>query len=336
MAGRPLKQGLDYFSLDVDFFQSAKVRRIIKACGVKAVSVLICLLANIYRKDGYFLKWDGDMAFLVADEIGAGMANAEAMVTDVLQKALSADFFDAGIFEEYGVLTSEGIQERFFTASERRKRIEIIQEIFLLNPSEVQKNAVWKSTTTMPFFKKKRDFGINVDNNSINVSKNSINVDTNEQSKGKESKGKGSKVEESKEAINVDNNSIIADKNSNNVDNNSIYVGNNGVNVNNNSSTTFSQAVLDVYQREIRPMLSDVEIEKLADDVARYGEPTVIKAIQRAAIRNKRSIGYVEGILRKWEVNGYDEEGSSNRPKENPQIAMARQAVDMLRGENKE
>lgn len=318
MAGRPLKQGLDYFSLDVDFFQSVKVKRIIKAQGFQSTSVLICLLSNIYRKDGYYLKWDEDMPFLIADELGVGAG--ERMVTEVLQKALSVDFFDAGIFEEYGVLTSEGIQERFFTASERRRRIEIIQEIFLLNPLEVQKNAVWKSATIMPFFKKKRDFGINVDNNSIIADKNSNNVDTNEQSKGKESKGKGSKVEESKEAINVDNNSI--------------YVGNNAVNVNNNSSTTIPQSVLDVYQIEIRPGLSDVEAERLADDVARYGEAVVIKAIQRAAIRNKRSIGYVEGILRKWEVNGYDEEGSPNRTKENPQIAMAKQAMEMLRGEN--
>ena len=81
-----------------------------------------------------------------------------------------------------------------------------------------------------------------------------------------------SKVEESKEAINVDNNSIIADKNS--------------INVGNNSSTTIPQAVLDVYQIEIRPGLSDVEAERLADDVARYGEAVAIKAIQRAAIRS--------------------------------------------------
>ena len=173
MAGRPLKQGLDYFSLDVDFFQSAKVKRIIRGCGCKAVSVLICLLANIYRKDGYFLKWDGDMGYLIAEEIGADIrANSpELMVTDVLSKALSVGFFHNPIFEEYGVLTSEGIQERFFTAIERRKKIEIIQEFFLLDPLEVQKNAVWKSATTMPFFKKKSDFGINVDKKAAEIAK---------------------------------------------------------------------------------------------------------------------------------------------------------------------
>ena len=337
MAGRPLKQGLDYFSLDVDFFQSAKVRKIIKAQGTRSISVLICLLANIYRKDGYFLRWDGDMPFLIAEEIGA----EEGVVIEVLSKALSVDFFDAGIFDKYGVLTSEGVQERFFSAIERRTRIEIVQEIFLLNPSEVSKNAVWKNATTMPFFRKKCDLGINADNNSNNVGNNSIFDDTNAQSKGKESKGKERK--EVAEGIDADNNSIIADRNANNVGNNSIYADNNSISASKNEihagnppAATIPKAVLDSYQTEIRPICSQIELEKLADDAERYGEVAVIKAIERAAIRGKRNIGYMEGILRRWEQDGYDEEGSLKRQDENPQIAMAKRAIDLLRSKRGE
>lgn len=284
MAGRPLKQGLDYFSLDVDFFQSAKVKRIIKAQGFQSTSVLICLLSNIYRKNGYYLKWDEDMPFLIADELGVGAG--ERMVTEVLSKALSVDFFDAGIFEEYGALTSEGVQERFFTAALRRQKLEIIKEFFLLDPSEsFLKNAVWKSATTMPFFKKKCKFGIIVNNNSISADRNSINV------------------------------------------------GNNSPSTPSTPSTTVPQAVIDVYKTEICPVCSKVELEKLGDDVTRYGEIAVVKAIERAAIRNKRSIGYIEGILKKWEINGYDEEDSQSKTKENPQLAIAKQAMELLRGD---
>lgn len=277
--GRPLKQGLDYFSVDVDFFQSAKVRRIIKAQSFKSTSVLICLLSNIYRKDGYFLKWDENMPFLIADELGVGAE--ERMVTEVLQKALAVDFFDAGIFEEYGVLTSEGIQERFFASIERRKKIEIIKEFFLLDPSDVSKNAVWKSATTMPFFKEKRDFEVNVDINSVNVNKNSVNVDK-------------------------------------------------------NHATTYPQplsaAVLDAYQKNIRPICSEIERSKLADDVERYGETAVLNAIERAVIRGKRNIGYMEGILKRWESNGYDDVDAKQgiHQAEDPQIAKARRAIEML------
>ncbi|MCS2285181.1 DUF4373 domain-containing protein [Bacteroides fragilis] len=44
---RPTKQGIEYFSLDVDFFSDIKVRRISKACGPASTSILICLLCNI-------------------------------------------------------------------------------------------------------------------------------------------------------------------------------------------------------------------------------------------------------------------------------------------------
>ena len=67
---RPTKQGIEYFSLDVDFFSDIKVRRISKACGPASTSILICLLCNIYRDKGYYIEWDEDLPFVVADTIG--------------------------------------------------------------------------------------------------------------------------------------------------------------------------------------------------------------------------------------------------------------------------
>lgn len=48
-------------------------------------------------------------------------------------------------------------------------------------------------------------------------------------------------------------------------------------------------------------------MERLADDIEHFGAAKCIEAIKRAVLRNKRSLGYVESILRSWEVNGYDE-----------------------------
>ena len=312
MAGRPIKQGLDYFSLDVDFFQSAKVRRIIKGCGCKAVSVLICLLANIYRKDGYFLRWDGDMGYMIAEEIGAyiGSSTPELMVTDVLSKALSAGFFHPGIFETYGVLTSDGIQERFFTAVERRKKVEIFKEFFLLDPEKVPKNAVWKSATTMPkngFLGQK---SINVDINSINVCNNSINVNRNEQSKVKNSSSSSS----SETAIHADNNSINVDRNSIHADNNSISADNNPINVSRNSPSVdrnpqeeergFAEAA-QLFSDNIHPVTGEIEKDMLADLYAEHGGPRLMEAIREAALQHGRSVKYVGAILERWKEYGF-------------------------------
>lgn len=79
------------------------------------------------------------------------------------------------------------------------------------------------------------------------------------------------------------------------------------------TATTIPQKVQDAYQLEIRPICSQFEQDRLNEDVEHYGEEVVIKAIHRAAIRGKRNLGYVEGILRRWEAEGYDEEGNNGQ-----------------------
>ncbi len=74
---RPLKKGIPYFSLDVDFLSDIKVRRILRGCGTKSIAILISLLGNIYRDEGYYLRWDDDVAFLVADEVGTNEGSVE-------------------------------------------------------------------------------------------------------------------------------------------------------------------------------------------------------------------------------------------------------------------
>ena len=108
MAGRPIKQGIDYFPLNTDFFQDVKVRKILRACGPNAVSVLICLLCNIYRDNGYYILWDEDLPFFIADEVGV----SEGCVKEILLKAVQVGFFDVEKHSAYGILTSSGIQKR--------------------------------------------------------------------------------------------------------------------------------------------------------------------------------------------------------------------------------
>lgn len=168
---RPLKQGLDYFPLDVGFLQDMKVRRIIKSCGASAISVLIWLLGSCYRDEGYYIWWTEDLPFIVADEIGV----TEGCVQEVVKRALQVGFFDASMKEKHGILTSAGIQKRFLEVTSRRKAAFLRRDFALIS--------------------------VNVDNNSINVCNNSINVYSNEQSKVKKRKGKESKEKEEEKNV---------------------------------------------------------------------------------------------------------------------------------------
>lgn len=158
---RPTKKGLDYFPLDVDFLSDLKVRRIIKACGKEAVHILVALLGNIYRDEGYCVLWDDDLAFLVADEVGT----KEGTVEELVRKAVQVKFFDKDIFDKYSVLTSKGIQNRYILATKERKKVELEFKYLLTNE-------------------------VNRSNISINGRNNSVNQGNNQQSKVKESKEK--------------------------------------------------------------------------------------------------------------------------------------------------
>lgn len=154
---RPIKKGIDYFPLDVNFLKDLKVRKIMRACGNTAPAALICLLGNIYQDEGYYMKWDEDTRFLVADDIGT----SEASVDEVVKKAVQANFFSKYLFEKYSILTSHGIQRRYEQASYRKSDNEIKKEYLIVSAS----------------------------NNPVNDDNNSVNDGKSTQSKGKESKG---------------------------------------------------------------------------------------------------------------------------------------------------
>lgn len=87
----------------------------------------------------------------------------------------------------------------------------------------------------------------------------------------------------------------------------------NSINSKHISSTTappqdenFRQAV-EVYEKSIRPVPSPADLERLSDCLDHYGKDALLKAIDRADYRGRRSMGYIEGILQSWEQNGYDD-----------------------------
>lgn len=152
---RPKKQGIDYFPLDVDFFSNVKIRKIARACGSQSTSILICLLCNIYKDNGYYILWDEDLPFVIADSVGF----SEGAVKEVILKAIQVGFFDKDIYEKYKVLTSYGIQSRFKSAVYKREEIEYIVEYLV---SDIQnsisdgKNQVSDTESTQSKVKVKR------------------------------------------------------------------------------------------------------------------------------------------------------------------------------------
>ena len=166
---RPTAKGVEYFPLNVNFINDLKVRKLLLSCGAESIAVLIYLLSTIYKDEGYFVEIHEDEIDLIALDVNV----TPEFVLEVINKACEVRFFDVNLYNNFNILTSKGIQERYLKITERRKNSVVITQFNLIN---VYNNS------------------INVNNNSINVNNNSINVYDNEQSKVKESKEKKSKV----------------------------------------------------------------------------------------------------------------------------------------------
>lgn len=131
-----MKEGLDYFYLVCN--QGDKLNLIEAEFGITGFAVVVKLLQKIYGEKGYYCKWDDDVALLFADRVcrmqGGGV------VLEIVKCALRRKFFDEGMFQKYGILTSASIQEYYFEAAKRRTSVKVHEEYLLLSDAEIPKN----------------------------------------------------------------------------------------------------------------------------------------------------------------------------------------------------
>lgn len=179
---RPTKQGLDYFPLDTTM--DSKMELFEAEHGLTGFAFLIKLFQKIYD-NGYFCEWTEDEQLLFSKRINVDINEVNVYINSALKR----NIFNQELFEKYNILTSRGIQKRFLEACKRRKQIEFIKDICLIDFNELQYQD----------FKNKIVY---VSNNSINVNINSVeeellqhNVNNNSQIKEKEIKENKSKVE---------------------------------------------------------------------------------------------------------------------------------------------
>ena len=183
MLARPTKTGLEYFPLDVNFLYDIKVRKIIKPLGPEAIGVLVYLLAEIYKDNGYYISWNNDICFLMSDLTGID----EELIKDVVSKALEVDFFNKDKYKKYNILTSKGIQNRYISATEKRKNTNINDD-YIIKSEQISTNEHTQNNSNTKV--NSEETGVNVTETKVNSEETGVNVTESTQSKVKESKVK--------------------------------------------------------------------------------------------------------------------------------------------------
>lgn len=162
------KAGLDYFPLDVTM--DSKIELIEAEFGLTGFGVVVHLLQEIYGKAGYYIEWTNEVALLFARKVGLG----GSAISEIVEASIRRGMFDKELYDKYQVLTSKGIQKRYFEAVSRRKQLEVDLNILLVDYTQFLRN---------------------VDIKKVNVNILSKNADKNKQSKVEESKVEESKVD---------------------------------------------------------------------------------------------------------------------------------------------
>jgi len=129
---RPAKQGLDYFPMDTILDDDTQL--LITEIGAEGFGILVILMQIIYANEGYYTVYDKKLPLKVRQKC---LSSVETIVS-VIKKALEYEFFNEKMFENYQILTSRGIQKRYFSAAKKKTKIEVDPRFLLIDVSDAE------------------------------------------------------------------------------------------------------------------------------------------------------------------------------------------------------
>lgn len=129
-----IKQGLDYFPMSTSFMHDRVVRRVMKREGDAAFATLVETLSYIYAGKGYYISASDEFY----DELTDSLYNTDMDdVKRIIALSVECGLFDAGLFRQYGILTSADIQRQYLFITKRRSSSLIESDYCLLEAEEL-------------------------------------------------------------------------------------------------------------------------------------------------------------------------------------------------------
>lgn len=255
---RPQKAGVEYFPLDVE--NDDKLDLIEAEFGLTGFAVIVKLYQRIYKL-GYYCEWNDEVALLFGKRLGTG----GKAVSEIVSAAIRRSLFDEEIYRKYGVLTSRGIQKRYFEIVARRKNVEVEQRYLLVSRDLIPVN-------------------VNIMYAETPVNVNTMQAETPENAyKSTQSKVKESKVKESKVLLHERPLAAAA--------------------VDTDQRPDFN--TIEAYASGNLRYLSPGNMEELASFAEDFPADMLRYAVDLAVGAGKPAWNYVRGILRSWQSKGF-------------------------------
>jgi hypothetical protein len=117
---RPVKEGMDYFPHDTDATGDEKVETLMMLYGAKGYAFYFILLERIYRQSNFELDIsDAETQQILSRKIAITHQEFET----ILKSAIKHNCFDKKMYEEFGILTSNGIKKRTSAVIDKRQKM---------------------------------------------------------------------------------------------------------------------------------------------------------------------------------------------------------------------
>lgn len=277
---RPQKAGLEYFPLDVDMANDERVEFLEAKYGVEGFGTLIHLLSAIYR-NGYYLPWGEIQIYTTAKRINLPVTH----LTNIVNLCITIGLFDVYLWETYGILTSHGIQARYIKACDYRKKIKMVKEFCLITPDDGVKEGRFQYI----------DAPKAVSLRKTPISHRETIEKPVEVEQLSEEKPPQSKVKESNKDVVVVTPYNPPQKGDEDMELETEVTEKDEATAN----------VFTLFENNIHPITGQIETDTLSDLLDHYGEHWTTEAIKEAALRNGRSVKYIQSILEAWERDGF-------------------------------
>lgn len=168
--GRQNEVSLPYFELDCHMDEKIKLIR--AEYGLKGFAVVVMLYQHIYGGDhGYYCEWDEERLLLFMSDNGL-IGESKNLIDEVVRACIRRDIFSDRLYEEYGILTSSGVQKQYLKATAKRQVVNLKKEYLLISVPENRSNV---AVSTISGGRKAIDYRINSQSKSNSKSKSNKN-----------------------------------------------------------------------------------------------------------------------------------------------------------------
>ena len=133
--------------------------------GLKGFAVVVKLHQEIFKQHSYYLEVQEEVVSLFARRNNV----SRDTVSEIIAGAVRRGYYDKTLYDKYNILTNEFIQENYFEASKRQKKVDVIKEYLVGNVYKNYEN-------------------VNILSKNVNISDENVNISVTNEKKRNEKK----------------------------------------------------------------------------------------------------------------------------------------------------